>query len=58
MLVKDVVFLIDNNSEEIEFRRMNVVARDVTYTAIKYIDCKEKDVIGILAENNKIIITA
>lgn len=57
MSVKDVVFLVDNNSEDIEFRAINMIGHDVIYIPIEYIDCKEKEVIGILAENNKLIIT-
>lgn len=57
MIVKEVTLIADNDSSDIEFRRIDVIKGDVVYTSIKYENCKETEVIGILAKDNKLIIT-
>lgn len=57
MLVRDLVFLSENKVEDVEFRKIIEVNPKILYTSIQYKDCKDKEVIGLVAENNKLIIT-
>lgn len=57
MLVRDLVFLSENKVEDIEFRKIIEVKPEISYTSIQYKDCKDNEVIGFVAENNKLVIT-
>lgn len=57
MLVKEVALVADNDSSDIEFRKIDVIKGNVIYTSIKYELCRDTEVIGILAKDNKLIIT-